>query len=207
MPGANVLPGKYPAQRQRIRLLPLPPKHRNADQPGNCATLPVRGEWLESLASDLFLAQVGDVELLEPHLVPGDTNAAELEEIGRAIADLTADRYVRGIIHDNYGAILAGLQAEHARLAELPSLPPRTKRRPTGKTFGQLWNATTDTEARRMLMQKAGFRLNVARTASGITVTHSLDEDLARRAGLAAIGLPVTVPAEAPGSHAMTSTT
>src|SRR5258708_18642392 len=79
------------------------------------------------------------------------------------------------------------------------------KRRPTGKTFGQLWNATTDTEARRMLMQKGGFRLNVARTASGITVTHSLDEDLARRAGLAAIGLPVTVPPEAPRSHAITS--
>src|SRR5258708_8482603 len=63
------------------------------------------------------------------------------------------------------------------------------KRRPTGKTFGQLSNATTDTEARRMLMQKPAYRLNVATTATGITVTHSLDDDLARLSALAPIAL------------------
>ncbi len=160
----------------------------------DCPAMPVHAEWLEELAADLFLSQVGDVELLERHLVPGDTYAAELEEVGKAIAELTADRYVRGIVRDDYDAVVGALQAEHARLAELPSLPPRTEYRSTGKTYRQLWKETADAEPRRRLMTGAGFRLEVARLASGTVVVHHLDPDLARRAGLAASGQRVELP-------------
>jgi site-specific DNA recombinase len=176
--------------------------YRRAEQRGDCPSLPVPGTWLEDLATSLFLTQVGEVELLKRHAVPGDVHAAELEEIGKAIADLTTDRYVKGITREDYDAVLAGLQSEHSRLSELPSLPPRIEYRPTGKTFRQLWDATTDTGARRQLMTEAGFRMEVARTTRGTEVAYSLDEDLARRAGLAASGRPVTVsPARAESPH------
>src|SRR5258708_27447268 len=88
----------------------------------------------------------------------------------------------------------SGARTNRRRLAELPALPPRTEYRSTGKTYRQLWKETADAEPRRRLMTGAGFRLEVARLASGTVVVHHLDPDLARRAGLAASGQRVELP-------------
>ena len=52
-------------------------------------------------------------------------------------------------------------------------------------------------DARRFLMIRAGFRLNVAKTVTDMLVAWNTDPDLARRAGLAARGRAIT-PGPAP---------
>ncbi len=125
---------------------------------------------LETLGEGLFLAMVGPVEVLERIAVPGDDHATALAEVGQAIADLTQERYVRGIVRDNYDQTLAGLQAEHARISALPPEPPTITERSTGRTFAQLWDGAS-IEERRQLMMKAGFKLWIARTRNADTIT------------------------------------
>ncbi len=153
-------------------------------------SLPMDG--LEMLAAWLFLAQVGRVEVLERVAVLGDDHAAAKAEVGRQITELTAERFQRGVVHENYDQMMASLQAEHARLAALPPEPPTITERPTGQTFAQLWHAS-DTEGRRQLMMRAGFQLRVARTGNAERITNrkkqaEAREDLERPAGHALAG-------------------
>jgi site-specific DNA recombinase len=154
-----------------------------------CHALTVPAQWLDALAVDLFLTQVGRVEITITVTVADDSQAAEMAAVGRQIADLTTERFVRGVIRDDYDQLLADLTRRHGELSAAKRRKPEVREISTGQTFAQRWEElAADTDARRQLMIKAGFRINVAKTAEGTTLTYALDPDLARRAGLAASG-------------------
>ncbi len=154
-----------------------------------CPARSIRADLLDPVAEKLFLTQVGHVEIEERRTVPGDNHAAELVDVGQAITELTSERYVRGIIRDDYDAMLARLQAEHARLGTLPAEPDRIELVPTGQTFADKW-ADSDTLERRQLMINAGFKIRIGRSRTNLVFGAELDPDLERRARLAAEGRP-----------------
>jgi hypothetical protein len=93
-------------------------------------------------------------------------------------------------VRDDYDALIARLQAEHARLTALPAEPDQVVQRSTGRTFAQHWAAS----GRRQLMLDAGFLLGFARTRSGEVMATALEPDLARRASMAVEGTPAALP-------------
>lgn len=167
--------------------------HARAQLRTGCPSLSVRADWLNGRAEQIFLDQVGRVEVFENVTIPGDNHAAELAAVGQAITELVSDRFVRGIVRDDYDALIARLQAEHARLAALPAEPDQVEQRSTGRTFAEHW-AAADLRERRQLMLDAGFLLGYGRTSDGEVMATALDPDLARRASLAAEGTPVKLP-------------
>ena len=162
-------------------------------QGSSCPARNIQAEWLDEQAEKTFLSQVGHVEILEKVTIPGDNHATELAQIGQAMTDLVSERYVHGIVRDDYDSLMTRLQVEHARLAALPAEPDRIEQRSTGRTFAKHWEVS-DIQERRRLMLEAGFLIGYAHTSAGEVMATALDRDLARRAGLAAEGTPVDVP-------------
>jgi site-specific DNA recombinase len=162
-------------------------------QGSGCPGRNISAKWLDEQAETIFLNQVGHVEILEKVTIPGDNHATELARIGQAMTDLVSERYVRNIVRDDYDALMARLETEHARLAALPAEPDRIEQRSTGRTFAELWEVS-DIQERRRLMLDAGFLIGCGHTASGEVMATALDPDLARRAGLAAEGTQADVP-------------
>jgi site-specific DNA recombinase len=167
--------------------------HGRTQLRSGCPSLSVRADWLNERAEKIFLEQVGHVEVFEKVTIPGDNHAAELAAVGQAITELVSDRFVRGIERDDYDTLIARLQAEHARLTALPAEPDQVVQRSTGRTFAEHW-AACDLRGRRQLMLDAGFLLGYGRTRGGEVIATALDQDLARRASLAAEGTHAELP-------------
>ena len=127
---------------------------------------------LEVLAACLFVGRVVHVEVIERVIIPNDTRARELAEVGQAIVNLNAERYQHGVIRPCFEEIRAGLEAQHARMLALPPEPDIATERPTGQTFGQLWDGAS-LEERRQLMIKAGFQLRIAKIKKDTPVPRS----------------------------------
>ena len=70
-------------------------------------------------------------------LIPGHDHAAELEDIKLEMRELV----LRDLPDVEMDAELARLRAERDRLLAQPSVPDRWERRPTGRTYGQVWQA------------------------------------------------------------------
>ncbi len=219
-------------------------------------------EYLEDLATRLFLNLVGSQEILERVHIPAEDSSAELAAVEEAMEHLE-EQYATGAVYrgtagaERFAALMTRLEERRDRLAALPSVPARTEYRPTGHTFADRWQEE-DEAGRRQLMVSAGFQVRIARTPiapadiaaearrQGITrttqelrsraanlksmatkatnqerlavlnaelaaveaqrqrlrgirrynevVSFALDEDLARRAGLAAAGKSVEIP-------------
>ena len=106
--------------------------------------------------------------------------------------------------HAGHLALLPGGQADYdqrsgtlaGRLQDLlsrPVIPAGYDKRPTGKTYRQLWDSS-DTHGRRMLMVKAGYEFRAAKEGKSITLAFQLDPELAARAQAAAAGETVQLP-------------
>lgn len=161
-----------------------------------CVGQMIRADWFESVSTSVFLAEVGDVEIEERAADASDGTAAELAEIGRAIVDLTADQFGGGSGRDDYDQVMGALRARHAELSSQPARPRTAIWRGTGRTYSQMWDSLgDDIPRRRALMVGAGFRMYAKRDGDQTMLMHEIDPDLARRAGLAASGKPVAVPA------------
>jgi site-specific DNA recombinase len=164
-----------------------------------CMSQVIRSDWLDDFAVAIFLVEVGDVDIEERVDDASGGHAIELARTGDAIAGLTADRYVRGIVHENYDQILARLQARHAELSSQPARPRSAGWRSTGQSYRQMWDSLpADTARRRALMVGAGFRIYVSQTGDQKKTRHQVDPDLSRRAGLVASGRPFAVPPAPP---------
>ncbi len=104
-----------------------------------CTVRMMRVDELESAVDDAVMESLGWVPEMEPTSNnPAGGRDEKLAEIGQAIADLTTERYVQGVVRKNYDSVMAGLQAEHDRLSALPA-DQRPDRVPTGKTIEQVW--------------------------------------------------------------------
>ena len=211
---------------------------RAAQHKVQCPALQLRLDSLNALAEALFVAQVGDVEVLERVYRPGVDHADEIALLRRSISSVRAEFDGGGYSYpggeEEYLERIERLSGRLRELADQPVTQAGYDYRPTGQTFRQKWEASTIPE-RRALMLSAGFQLRVSRTRAkptprakragvrdvlqrqfadilrdaGADITRwdeirrlvgpitdlalswQLDEDLARRAGLAASGIAV----------------
>jgi DNA invertase Pin-like site-specific DNA recombinase len=222
---------------------------RNHARPGEtrtpCPAKPINVQALNELTEQIFLGQVGAVEILERIYRPGVDHSDEIALLHRSL-ETVRDEYDAGDYsypggEDAYRKRLTRLTDRLRGLADLPVTESAYEYRSTGQTFADRWR-DSDTQARRQLMINAAFQLRVSRTptgepldaalrdelvrkherslrgvllAAGVTeirrdawdevrklvdphanlvIAFQLDPDLARRAGLAAEGRPVTAP-------------
>ena len=63
----------------------------------------------------------------------------------------------------DFHARMAALEAEHARISDLPREKPKIRRVSTGKTFAQLWEEM-DSEQRQSYLKSAGVTALVVRS-------------------------------------------
>ncbi|MBM0236256.1 recombinase family protein [Micromonospora sp. ATA32] len=130
-----------------------------------CAAKAARAEELEAAAVGHFLALVGDLEVLERRLVPGEDHTAELARVEEALAELRDDRQA-GLFRGERGAaefraMYGSLEDKREALEGLPNVPDRWDMVPTGRTFRETWDALATVEERRAFLLASGFRVNV----------------------------------------------
>jgi site-specific DNA recombinase len=133
-----------------------------------CLAARVPADYLEGLATRLFLGLVGTQEILERVHIPAEDSSAELAAVEEAMQHLE-EQYATGAVYrgvsgaERFAAMMTRLEERRDRLAELPSTPARIEYRPTGRTFADRW-AEEDKAGRRQLMVDAGFQVRIART-------------------------------------------
>jgi site-specific DNA recombinase len=105
-------------------------------------------------------------ELIETHKTDGNGNAKLQADIGRQIADLTQERYVRGVVREDYHEVMGRLQSEYDRLSEPGHSGTRYKTIHTGRYLSEEWPGW-DEKKRRALLFDDGWRFVVRRDAEG----------------------------------------
>jgi DNA invertase Pin-like site-specific DNA recombinase len=162
-----------------------------------CRSRSIQAGLLEEAAEELFLAITGDTEVIQRVLIPAEDHTAELADLEKAAAELSAEFAALRLRASAYSR---ATEALHARREHLKSLPQREAGYadvPAGETFAQRWEAA-DVTGRRRLMHEAGFRVLAQRLPTGSVAVMALaGKDLAERAGKAAGGVsqePVPFP-------------
>jgi hypothetical protein len=176
---------------------------REAGYGNVCRSKAVPAAWLQSRTGEIFLAEAGHVPI-KTRMATEDTGQAErIAAIGRQIAELTTERFVLGVMRDDYDRHMDSLTKHHAELSAAPARKPKVRWKDTGRTVADEW-AARDTEGRRQLMMAAGFTIDIAKINSGTVLAHTFDPDLERRARLAASGRTVPViPSELAGARSV----
>ena len=146
---------------------------RTHSKPGEtrtrCPAQPINVPALNGLTEQLFLTQVGGVEIQERVYRPGVDHSDEIALLHRSLETIRKEydggdySYPGG--EEAYRTRLSGLTSRLRVLADLPMTEARYEYRPTGQTFADRW-AASDTQARRQLMLNAGFQLRISRTTN-----------------------------------------
>lgn len=137
---------------------------QKASTPGadRCTASSIPKELLEDTVEASFAAEFGDKPMLEKRIHPGSDHSKQLTEAGRQIAALTEERFVRRVIRPDHAALMASLEAEHARLEGLKPEPGWVEMIDTGKTLGARW-ATLDRPGKGRLLRDIGLTAGVVR--------------------------------------------
>jgi site-specific DNA recombinase len=164
-----------------------------------CDSKPIKCETLDETINEIVISEYGSTEIPSPKSArPASEHERQVKELGRAIAELTQDRYVRGIEVDDFDAKIAALQDEYRKLSdgdEDTSEPQQNVRPPTcatcrraltdqckaaghvALTVAQTW-AERDETGRRLLLVRYGFKVFAARDADGFLTVVSDGGDL-----------------------------
>lgn len=131
----------------------------------NRDTALIPAEYLEELAGEAFLKEVGRLKVQERVWVPGDTREAEMREALTALDELTqaAGRAKSATMKQRLQRQLDALDTKIAELESAPKREARWEYRPTGGTYGSVWKAS-DTDERRELLRRSGITLAISRT-------------------------------------------
>ena len=105
-------------------------------------------------------------ELIETHKTNGNGNAKLQAGVGRQIADLTQERYVRSVVREDYHEVMGRLQYEYDRLSEPGHSGTRYKTIHTGRYLSEEWPGW-DKKKRRAFLFDDGWRFVVHRDAQG----------------------------------------
>lgn len=118
-----------------------------------------------------MLMRDGQRDIMETVLVPGNDTAADLDEIKLLIRALATE----DLTDDEYDERLKELRAERDRLAELPSVPDRVERRPTGETYADKWRRL-NVQERGTWLRERGLKIRAVKgfitVEDGDIITH-----------------------------------
>lgn len=145
-------------------------RHPN-DDAAFCDAPSIPCSTLDEITHDALLHEIGWHEVMRLEVTPGDGHETELAAVGRQIADLTTERFVKGVVRGDFDSMMASLQAEHARLSALPPSPDVPRYVPTGQTFRQKWEQMNTTE-RRIWLRDAGVRVAASRNGEWPSAGH-----------------------------------
>jgi hypothetical protein len=152
------------------------------DCSGHCGARRIPMDMLHAAVDDDFTSAFGWVERTERKVAPGKDHRKQLAAAGQQIASLTAERYVKGIIRDDYETLLALLQAEHARLASLPSEPDRIEITPLDVLIEEWW-PSLDAQGKRQYVLEHGIKFYATRQRDGfVTVIREGGGDIYEQA-------------------------
>ncbi len=121
---------------------------------------------LEAALDEYIIGQHGETERTVKHVKRGDDHSRKVAAVGKQIASLTTERFVRGVTRGDYDELMAQLQAEHARLSALPSEPDSVDVERTGVLIRDWWPALDSQEKRRFLLEH-GFKVYATRQPDG----------------------------------------
>ncbi|WP_433233512.1 recombinase family protein [Micromonospora sp. CA-248260] len=130
-----------------------------------CEAGSVRAEQLESAVEFVFLAKMGDLDVMKKMYVPGDDTATLLSEVEERLKELREDRQA-GLYRGEQGTaefrqMYSELESRREELESLPSRPEGWKYVPTGKTYRQLWEGA-DIPAKQGLIRDSGMKIFAA---------------------------------------------
>jgi DNA invertase Pin-like site-specific DNA recombinase len=132
-----------------------------------CGNPTILAEQVETATVDAFLEMVGDTEMVQRVLVPGEDHAAQLVEVQRSIAQLMEDRsdglYASKSGSAAFKAMLMKLEAQAETLEAMPSRDDEWLEEPTGQTYRQRWEGLTTTQERNKELRDSGMRVMVYR--------------------------------------------
>jgi hypothetical protein len=153
----------------------------------SCGARQIPMAYLGEAVDEDIVEGYGWVPRTERIVHPGDDHSREVAAVGQQIADLTAERFVRGVMRPDYDALMTQLQSEHTRLAALPAVPGQVEIRPTGMLVSDWW-PTLDAEAKRRWLLDRGVKVLATRRPDGfVTVViegGELHGDIAALAGI-----------------------
>jgi DNA invertase Pin-like site-specific DNA recombinase len=117
-------------------------------------------------AVDNWITSHPTFEITETRIIHGNGNAKQLADIGRQIADLTTEYYVRGVARDDFHDVMGKLQAEYDRLSATERETDRIETIGTGRYLSEEWPGWDEQTRRRFLINN-GFRFTSRRNAAG----------------------------------------
>uniref|UniRef100_A0AB39U1U6 Serine integrase n=1 Tax=Mycolicibacterium phage JSGardenL2 TaxID=3240808 RepID=A0AB39U1U6_9CAUD len=141
---------------------------------GNCSS--VRAETVEEEVDRVLMNALADEPVTERVWVPGDSNEAALREAVAAYTELsaTAGTATSRTAKDILQRQLSALDARIAELETMPSKEGRYEIRPTGKTYLEELERTSDNpDERRALLKRIGFKVR-AGVSDGQLLVHPL---------------------------------
>jgi hypothetical protein len=122
----------------------------------------IRREELEKAVFEGLLETVGHCEVTRKTVIAGDDHSQTLLRLGAQIADLTTQHYMHGGV-PGFHAKMSALEAEHARVSDLPREKPKVRKVATGKTFAKLWEEM-DSDQQQSYLKSAGVSALVVRS-------------------------------------------
>jgi site-specific DNA recombinase len=131
-----------------------------------CSARMMRTDELEPIVDEAVTDVYGDLPDMERPPNPAKDRDENLAAVGQAIADLTTERYVQGVIRPDFDEMMAGLRTEHDRLSALTAGTPDLEPVPTGKTVGEVWQAS-DAQAKRRYLLDRGWKVYAKRDPDG----------------------------------------
>ncbi|WP_405095426.1 recombinase family protein [Micromonospora sp. NBC_01412] len=135
-----------------------------------CKAGAVRAEQLEKAVETIFVATIGDLDVMKKTYVPGDDTATSLAEVEERLSELREDRKA-GLYRGEQGTaefreMYASLERQREELEAMPSRPEGWKYIPTGRTYRQLWDSA-DVAGKRELIRGGDLKIFAASTLEG----------------------------------------
>lgn len=127
--------------------------HGTGRNPSTCRNM-VRVETLDAKVEKYMITTLARWPRYETITIPGHGYQDEIAEVEQDLRELDYD--APGFLERQ-----AALLAERARLRNLPSVPARTQRRPTGDTIGQHWSSLTTEADKRDFLLRLGMVIRV----------------------------------------------
>ncbi|MGI5245472.1 recombinase family protein [Dactylosporangium sp. CA-139066] len=139
--------------------------------------------------NDVFMATLGDAQVMRRVYVPGEDHTAELEDVKKRTKSLRDARYVRGEFdgeEDEWDALMSALRARRIELEALPQRAGAWTYVPEERTYGAVWQAS-DPEARGDLLKRSGIKVWLMPTEGRrANMRLEIPDDLLERLGVGA---------------------